>query len=188
MRKEILSWENLTLNEQTMLQTPLTSDIEAPALFNSLSQAAKDSLINIYYLSTSELVAGNIWQHIKSLRWAGPNQIGVYAENVSEIFDLLVSSKNFTKDDPLTCLVKKCHWSLRQVLVNNENIHDYGMQVYYPIDPNQPKLLVIDIDTIVFSSWTSWPRHALDILIPDPKLNNPLRARETLIARGIFPK
>ncbi|MBI4853850.1 MAG: hypothetical protein HY819_18805 [Acidobacteria bacterium] len=191
MREEIFSWDNLTPTEQKMLTktlSNLSNETEAINLFNNMTQATRDSLINIYYLSTSDKVAGNIWQYIKSLRWAGQNQIGVYAENPSEIYSLLLKSKNFTQDDWLTCLIKTCYWSLRQTQVNNQNISDYGMQVYYPKDPKQPELLVIDIDTIVFSSWVSWPKHALDILIPDPKLNNPLRARQALAARGIFPK
>ncbi len=188
MRKEILSWDNLTPTEQTMFAPMLTKDVETTAFFNSMPQAARDSLINIYYLSISDKVAGNLWQYIKSLRWAGPNQIGVYVENTLEIHRLLLKSKNFLQDDWLTCLIKNCHWSLRQTQVNNKDIVEYGMQVYYPNDPKQPELLVIDIDTIVFSSWINWPRHALDILIPDPDLNDPLRARQALIARGIFPK
>lgn len=188
MRKEILSWENLTPTEQTMLIPMLAKDADAISLFNGMSQEARDSLVNIYYLSISDKVAGNFWQYIKSLRWAGPNQIGVYVENTLEIHKLLLKSKNFAQDDWLTCLIKKSFWSLRQVQVEGEHIFDYGLQVYCPNDPKQPELLVIDIDTIVFSSWMSWPRHALDILIPNPDLNDPLRARQSLVARGIFPK
>lgn len=186
MRKEINSWESLTPSEQTELAFLLTND--PTTLFNSLPQETKDSLINIYYLSVSNKVAGNLWQYFKSLKWAGPNQIGVYAENIPKLYHQLLESSNFIEDDWLTCLVKKCHWSLRQTIVDGKKISEYGMQVYYPKDPNQPELLVIDIDIIVFSSWASWPKHALDILAPDPLLNNPLQVRQALTARGIFPK
>jgi hypothetical protein len=187
MRKEILSWENLTYDEKAALTAAISNETDPISLFNDMSQETKDSLINIYYLSISDKVAGNIWQYIKSLRWAGPNQIGVYVQDKAKIFNILSDSKNFVYDDWLTCLIKKSFWSLRQIKVNNEKIEDYGMQIYAPIDDKQKDLIVIDIDTIVFSSWISWPRHALDILRPDPELNNPLRARQKLVARGIFP-
>ena len=76
---------------------------------------------------------------------------------------------------------------MRQIKVNKQLIYDYGLQVYRPNDLAQSELLVIDIDTIVFSSWLAWPRHALDILQPNASLNDPLNTRRALIARGIFP-
>lgn len=186
MRTEITSWENLTEDEQISISPILSS--EASSLFNSLPQPSRDSIINIYYLMSSEKVAGNLWQYVKSLRWAGPNQLGIYAYTLDNILKQLEESGNFIADGWLTCSFKKCLWSLRQVEVDKQAILDYGLQVYRPNDPAQPELLVIDIDTIVFSSWRAWPEHALDILKPDPSLNDPLRARRALIARGIFPQ
>ncbi len=188
MRTEILSWEDLTLNEQTATAAIFPSQLEAISLFNSLSQVARDSLINIYYLMSSEKVAGNLWQYVKSLRWAGQNQIGIYAFTLDNIRKQIEMSNNFIADGWITCNFKNCLWSLRQVEVDKKAISEYGLQVYRPNDPAQPDLLVIDIDTIVFSSWLAWPEHAIDILRPDPSLNDPLRARRTLIARGIFPQ
>lgn len=191
MREEIFSWEQLSLTEQDKLKTILESfdgNLSANNFFNQLPQETKDSIINIYYLMTSNRVAGNLWQYIKLLKWAGPNQLGVYVDEIDKLYKQLVDSKNFASDDWLTCKVKGCNWSQRQIFVNQELITIHGLQIYHPKDVKQPKLLVIDIDSYVFSSWLTFPKHALDILLPDRKLNDPLKVRRSLVERGIFPE
>ncbi|MBL8192263.1 MAG: hypothetical protein JNM06_00460 [Blastocatellia bacterium] len=191
MRKEILSWEQLSLTEQDKLKAILESfdsNLSASKLFDQLPQETKDSIINLYYLMTSNRVAGNLWQYVKLLKWAGPNQLGVYADEIDKLYNQLIDSKNFVGDDWLTCKVKGCHWSQRQILVNQELISTHGLQIYQPKDIKQPKLLVIDIDTVVFSSWLTFPKHALDILLPNKELNDPMKVRRSLVERGIFPE
>lgn len=191
MRKEILSWEQLSLMEQDELKAILESfdsNLSARSFFNQLPQETKDSIINIYYLMTSSKVAGNLWQYVKLLKWAGTNQLGVYADEIDTIYKQLVDSKNFVLDDWLTCKIKGCYWSQRQIFVNQQLIATHGLQIYQPKDNKQPKLLVIDIDTVVFSSLLTFPKHALDILLPNKELNDPIKVRRSLVERGIFPE
>ena len=180
--RSIDNWQQLIDTEQDSLSKLIT-----PADFDLLAPSARDSLINIYYLMISNKVAGNLWPHLTELRWLGINQLGVYVVEPEKLLAILSDSSNFRADGRLTCYIKKSFWSLRQWQIDGQPISHYGLQLYHPQDPKQPKLIVIDIDTVVFSSWLSWPRHAWDILRPDPSLNDPLRVRSTLQARGIFP-
>lgn len=152
-----------------------------------IGQAGRDTLLNIYYLLTSDRVAGPLWPMMRALRWAERNQLGIEADDAQAVRAQLQRSGNFLADGWLTCRVKNSRWSLRQVRVGARNIFRHGLQVYQLRDDTQPHLLVVDIDTIVFSALHRWPRHAFDIIWPDAALNDPLRARRALTRRGIFP-
>lgn len=176
------NWQQLLDTERDSFSKLIT-----PEDFDRLAPNARDSLINIYYLMISNKVAGNLWSHLTALRWLGLNQLGVYVTDQKRLLTILSDSGNFRADGKLTCYVKKSLWSLRQWQIDDQPIRYYGLQLYRPQDLRQPHLVVIDIDTVVFSSWLSWPQHAWDILRPDPHLNDPSRVRSTLQARGIFP-
>ncbi|MBL8150239.1 MAG: hypothetical protein JNN15_09975 [Blastocatellia bacterium] len=186
MRNSVSSWQELNEDEQQAIAQVVETDPQNYFL-TSLDQHGRDTLLNIYYSMRSDLVAGDLWQYVHKLRWAGRNQIGVEVEQVEQVKELLETSKNFQADTSLTLLFKKALWSFRQILVEDQPIHTYGLQLYRPDTPTDPYLLVVDIDVKVFSNLLSFPRHALDILLPDKKLNEPLNARQELIKRNIFP-
>jgi hypothetical protein len=186
MRGEITDWQKLTSDEKAALTALMGSN--AQSIFdNEMIQAGRDTLINMFYLMTSRRVAGNLWRHLSALKWSGRNQVGAEVFDPTLLRIELEASGNFIADSRLTCRLKNSCWSLRQVRIENEYISEHGFQVYRPADLKQPRLLVFDIDTVVFSNLRSWPRHAFDIWRPDPYLNDPLRARSALVARGIFP-
>jgi hypothetical protein len=187
VRGRITDWQKLTSIEQGALATVLGS--EAESIFNdSVIQEGRDTLLNMLYLMTSWKVAGNLWRHVSALCWAGSNQLGIEVFDPEQFRLELVASANFKADGRLTCYLKRSRWSLRQVRVAGRQITEHGFQIYRPSMPARLRLLVADIDTIVFSRLRAWPRHAIDILRPDPVLNDPLRARRALVARGIFPE
>jgi hypothetical protein len=185
MRTEIKTWSDLTDAEREALAYPLGA--EAESRFNSFKQAGRDTLINVYYLLTSEKAAGNLWGRVRAIRWAEPNQLGIEVDSAEEFREQLEASGNFESDSSVTLYFKHSLWSLRQVRIDGALITSHGLQIYRPDDPAQPQLLVADIDSVIFTSLSSWPKHALDILRPDPELNDPLNARRSLIERGIFP-
>src|SRR5262249_52490040 len=185
MRTEIKEWANLTEAEREALAYPLGT--EAESRFNSFKQAGRDTLLNIYYLLVSEKAAGNLWGRGRAIKWAEPNQLGIEVDSAEEFREQLEASGNFESDGSVTLYFKHSLWSLRQVRIDGELISSHGLQIYRPDDPAQPQLLVADIDSVIFTSLSSWPKHALDVLRPDPESNDPLNARRALLERGIFP-
>jgi hypothetical protein len=177
----------LTSGEQDALARVLGFDAES-IFNNSVIQEGRDTLLNMLYLMRSGRVAGDLWRHVSGLCWACCNQLGIEVFDPAQFRLELEASRNFTADGRLICSIKRSRWSLRQVRVADRSIAEHGFQVYRPDLPDRLRLLVLDIDTVVFSRLLAWPRHAFDILRPDPALNDPLRARRALIERGIFPE
>src|SRR5262245_30135898 len=139
MRTEITSWQALKKAEREALAYPL--GLEPESHFNSLNQAGRDSLVNIYYLLTSDKTAGNLWGRVQAIRWAGANQIGFEVDSIEEFQDELLASGHFEADGAVTLLYKKSLWSLRQVRIGDLAISTHGLQIYRPDLPDQPLLL-----------------------------------------------
>ncbi len=178
-----MMWKELSEQERADLSA-VNVDEEC---FNAYDEQGRLTLLNIYYLLKSSRVAGNLWPQVRSVLWAGCNQIGVEVADVATFRSSFEDSGNFTHDSLLTLLVKKSEWSLRQTLIDGQAVTRYGLQVYRRNAPSVPNELVLDIDAIVLSGLSSIPRHILDVLKPDPTLNDPVKAREEIVARGLLP-
>lgn len=178
-----MEWKELSEQERADF-----SAVNAPEeRFNAYDEQGRLTLLNIYYLLKSPRVAGDLWPQVRSVLWAGRNQIGVEVADVAAFRASLEGSSNFTHDSFLTLLVKKSEWSLRQTLIDGQAVTRYGLQVYRRNAPSTPNELVLDIDAVVLSGLSSIPRHILDVLNPDPTLNDPAKAREEMVARGLLP-
>lgn len=181
-----MRWEELSAEEQAALNAVMGG--EAQKRFeNWYDEQGRDTIVNIYYLLRNPRVAGDLWPQIRSLLWAACNQIGVDVADVEAFRSALEASGNFTNDSFVTLLMKRSHWSLRQTRIDGQPITHYGLQVYRRNTPSTPNELVLDIDAVVLADLSSLPGHILDVLRPDPTLNDPLKARKEMMARGLFP-
>lgn len=181
-----MKWEGLSSQEQEDLSSVIGQ--EAQKHFESrYDEQGRNSLINIYYLLKSPRVAGDLWLQIRSLLWVGCNQIGVEVTDPKAFRSAIENSGNFTHDSFVTLLMKRAEWSLRQTRIDGQPIRHYGLQVYRRNTPSTPNEVVLDIDAVVLAGISSIPGHILDVLRPDPRLNDPLKVREEMIGRGLFP-